>query len=223
MTCPSCGGETADDKEFCHLCGKRILKNPLTGEVSQMNSIPKDRITNIDTTDAFAMKYLGIHYNSFADGVFSLWAFIFGPLYYFYRKLNIYGIIAFVISVLLTVIVNSISHFFGLTAVNLYFLIHFIFNVVLGLAFKPLYMYYIRKNKDFIKVNAPTTDILNAFIMCIVSLFINAGIFLVFRVDILNEVSDTMSQFYTNIVNLLERISDFLQYKFNTLKSKIVG
>ncbi len=83
MLCPKCNANLKDDSTYCVRCGatfndkKEIINDPSEKKVS---------------FDELIRLYVGENYDKFEDTPFSIWQFLFGTFYSFYRRHYSYGI-----------------------------------------------------------------------------------------------------------------------------------
>ena len=170
MVCPNCGEEVDNKKVFCNNCGKRIFVNPITNEVSSANnSLNTSNYTDEGMQDNMVRNFLGDEFGSFRYGGFSFWAFFFGPLYFFYRKVYLPGLIIMILSMVSDYICVSIIKDNGLAIIASLF-----FCALSGVSFKQIYLSNIMSGK----ITGSKTNGFFGFLMCaIVALVIVFAVF----------------------------------------------
>lgn len=132
--CPNCGKEMTGN--FCSNCGYSNNQN-------NNSTINRDELLN-----AYAGKNAAKVYNR----GWNWCAFLFGPVYYLYRKLWVEGIILWAAIVLLNVITNLIGN------ALLTLLIEFIILVVPAILFSKIYTKKANKTIDLILPTNPSRD-----------------------------------------------------------------
>lgn len=157
MYCLRCGSKVEDNQEYCPHCGANIKE-----ELNRYNYIPKTEETNTNKEKEMEKKlkpshedqyqysikysygndedlikaYIGNNYEKFKKNKFSLPTFFFGPLYFFYRKLYLLGLIWII----------AISIFW----LNPIFLI--IITVALSTTFSTIYLAEVKRRIKKIKL-----------------------------------------------------------------------
>lgn len=172
MVCPNCGEEVDDKKVFCNNCGKRIFVNPITNEVSNVNnSLNTSNYSDDGMQDNLVRNFLGDEFSSFRYGGFSFWAFFFGPLYFFYRKVYLPGLIIMILSMFFDYLCVFILKDNGLALISLLF-----FSVLSGASFKQLYLSTIMSGK----ITGSKTNGFFGFLMCVIVALIIVTVAFVF-------------------------------------------
>lgn len=127
--CPNCGKEITGN--FCANCGYKKRDNYET----KGNDVNRDELLN-----AFARKNANKVYNRNWN-----WsAFIFGPLYYFYRKLWLEGAILLLINIILNYVIYDIL------GSIIYLLLYLAIHISSGVLFSKLYANKANKKIDLI-------------------------------------------------------------------------
>ena len=182
MKCLKCGNELKDNEIICSNCGYNRNNLPeqdnqfATRNIGVYNPNPVDqkevdrKLENQKEFDELVQIYIGNKYYNFRKGGFSLCAFLFGPLYFLYRKL-------YAVGVLLMLMIAGINVFFSITTQgrfdnvkNFQQLIHlkgfstyliitisvsFIISLFLGLTFKKFYFNEVVERVGKIKQENP--------------------------------------------------------------------
>ena len=127
MICKKCNCSFEENVKFCPNCG-----------------VLMEFENNINFDEKFIKAYIGKKadnmYDSVKNGGISMWALLFGLLYYSYRKMYLVLFISILISILIAIFVPSIGWFFG--------------NFI-GLMFCPLYKWDITRKLRKIKNENP--------------------------------------------------------------------
>jgi len=106
MHCLNCNSKIADGEEFCNVCGSAIDTQPL--KKKRESKVVKEETTDVSTfindeneeqeNAKMLMKaYIGKNYEKIIKKDFSWNAFLFGPFYFFYRKMWLVAAIWFVV------------------------------------------------------------------------------------------------------------------------------
>ena len=182
MRCLKCGNELKDNEIICSNCGYNRNNSPqqdnqfATRNLGVYNQNPVDqkevdrKLQNQKEFDELVQIYIGDKYYNFRKGKFSLWAFLFGPLYFLYRKL-------YAVAIIIYIIIFTISGFFTFTtqgrlyelqnirnistlkSLSTYIIIYYslilIFRLFLGIIFKKFYFNEVVERIGKIKQNNP--------------------------------------------------------------------
>lgn len=127
MVCKRCGAEVSG--KFCQNCGAELasLKDKEKEEEKKTEETTKD--TGVDI-EKLLDSYIGSNVKDIKKGGFSWCAFLFGPIYYLYRKMYVEGIIFFLINLVLSYFTDSA--------------LGFCVNIYMGLTFKSHYLKHAR-------------------------------------------------------------------------------
>ena len=90
MICPKCNSNIPDKSTYCVRCGSTFNEK---GEI--INDPDEEKIS----FDELLKIYVGKKYDKFEDNMFSIWQFLFGPFYSFYRKHYSYGFLCIIVYV----------------------------------------------------------------------------------------------------------------------------
>lgn len=103
--------------------------------------------SNYNTNDLI-MKFIYSNYDIVGTKRFNPYAFIFGPLYFFYRKVYFYGLITF--------LVEAYAFFTQIQESNYMFLIiiHLLIGLICGIFFNGLYLKFVKSSVLEIEKNA---------------------------------------------------------------------
>lgn len=144
MFCKKCGTKLSDDAKFCANCGVKIqeenseqMTNNVEGEQGQKENFDEKLIKAYIGNKADKM------YNSVKNGGFNIWGFLFGIIYFVYRKMYLVSILTIIISYIIGYIIPSIGNYVG---------------VIIGLMFCPLYKWDITRKLRKIKQENPNTS-----------------------------------------------------------------
>ncbi len=182
MRCLKCGNELKDNEIICSNCGYNRNNSPqqdnqfATRNLGVYNQNPVDqkevdrKLQNQKEFDELVQIYIGDKYYNFRKGKFSLWAFLFGPLYFLYRKL-------YAVAIIIYIIIFAISGFFTFTTqgrlyelqnirnisalkglstyIIIYYSLILIFRLFLGIIFKKFYFNEVVERIGKIKQNNP--------------------------------------------------------------------
>lgn len=113
--------------------------------------------TNSDIQD-YVKKFVGDKYQSISMSPFSFWAGLFGPLYFYYRKMYLYGIFIAIVNLLLML----------LTFVNgwIYFGASLAEFIILGLITNQIYLKFANKKVISIVATNPNANTTSLLTMC---------------------------------------------------------
>lgn len=157
MNCPTCGAEIEENQVFCNYCGKRILKNTNTGVVTSYQEIENNSSSiNGQNEESFVREYLGDEYSKFYNGGFSIWAFLFSYLYFFYRRVYGFGIFIYIVSITVSFISTS---FLKDNLISV--IINLVLGLVWGAMFKGVYIDYIKTHQSSLS-GKPKTSLIVA-------------------------------------------------------------
>ena len=116
------------------------LKNNHEDQYSYSYNYSANKIISGD--EKYIANYVGNKYLSIKNSKFSLPTLIFGPLYFIYRKLFLYGLLLFIINL---VIINFTNLSMATTAIS----------VVIAIVFNKIYIPEVRKRVQKIKQKNP--------------------------------------------------------------------
>ena len=120
-------------------------------------SSSSDSQNNLDTQD-LVRKFVGDKYQSISMSPFSFWAGFFGPLYFYYRKMYLYGILIAIVNVLLMLLLFvNIWVYLGA------FLAEFI---ILGLITNQMYLKFANKKVISIVATNPNANMVTLQTKC---------------------------------------------------------
>jgi hypothetical protein len=137
MVCPKCGNIINYGENFCRACG-----SPLN--YTQNDYINNQNIVIDDNT--LIKAYIGPNVDKLTNNSFSWCSFLFGGLYFFYRKMYLFGVITLLISFLLTYCVKEYS------------ILLLVFLVIAGIYFKKYYVSEVSKKVERIKKENATKN-----------------------------------------------------------------
>lgn len=122
MKCISCGCELKNESNFCMRCGT-FLK---TGVTIKLKEEKRNNLNGI-STEVLVRSYIGDKYPKFVYRRFSLFYFFFGPLYGLSRRMYLYSVIDFILSLIVCFLSNYINKYFflGIFVIRLYFSFRF--------------------------------------------------------------------------------------------------
>ena len=110
-TCPKCGSPVKDGSNYCSNCGQLLKNDSLTLEAGE--SIPSDNISEMwayfvqKKVDYYIPKFEMFEKNN--KKVSWNWAsFFFGPFWFFYRKMYLYGFMFILIGLFTSGLINGI-------------------------------------------------------------------------------------------------------------------
>lgn len=150
MYCRKCGNKMGDSEKFCTRCGTKIEENAInnTPQMFMYNDINKN-INNSISDGELIRAYIGskeskMYYKAISKKGFNIWAYLFGGLYYAYRKLFIASLIIIIINILIIYVLK------------LNYLLAFV-NILYASLFYKIYGSHIEKQVDKIKKENPNS------------------------------------------------------------------
>lgn len=149
MYCRKCGNKMGDSEKFCTRCGTKVEPTDINTPAPQMfmyNDINKN-INNNASDGELIRAYIGskenkMYYKAISKKGFNIWAYLFGAVYYAYRKLYIASLIIIVINILIIYVLK------------LNYLLAFV-NILYACLFYKIYGTHIEKQVDKIKNKNP--------------------------------------------------------------------
>ena len=134
-----------DSEKFCTRCGTKVEPTDINTPAPQMfmyNDINKN-INNNASDGELIRAYIGskenkMYYKAISKKGFNIWAYLFGAVYYAYRKLYIASLIIIVINILIIYVLK------------LNYLLAFV-NILYACLFYKIYGTHIEKQVDKIK------------------------------------------------------------------------
>lgn len=148
MYCRKCGNKMGDSERFCTRCGTKAEENAInnTPQMFMYNDINKN-INNSISDGELIRAYIGskeskMYYKAISKKGFNIWAYLFGGLYYAYRKLFIASLIIIIINILIIYVLK------------LNYLLAFV-NILYASLFYKIYGTHIEKQVDKIKNKNP--------------------------------------------------------------------
>ena len=100
----------------------------------------------MDDEDILLRSFIGEKYDKFKDKKFFIPAFLFGGLYYIYRKIYGLGIILYVVTMFVTLWLSQI-----ISNIFLILLLHILISVVYGISFGTIYIKFSNKKVNNIR------------------------------------------------------------------------
>lgn len=150
MYCRKCGNKMGDSERFCTRCGIKAEENAInnTPQMFMYNDINKN-INNSISDGELIRAYIGskeskMYYKAISKKGFNIWAYLFGGLYYAYRKLFIASLIIIIINILIIYVLK------------LNYLLAFV-NILYASLFYKIYGSHIEKQVDKIKKENPNS------------------------------------------------------------------
>lgn len=150
MYCRKCGNKLGNGERFCTRCGTKVEENAInnTPQMFIYNDINKN-INNSISDGELIRAYIGskeskMYYKAISKKGFNIWAYLFGGLYYAYRKLFIASLIIITINILIIYVLK------------LNYLLAFV-NILYASLFYKIYGSHIEKQVDKIKKENPNS------------------------------------------------------------------
>lgn len=150
MYCRKCGNKLGNGERFCTRCGTKVEENAInnTPQMFMYNDINKN-INNSISDGELIRAYIGskeskMYYKAISKKGFNIWAYLFGGLYYAYRKLFIASLIIIIINILIIYVLK------------LNYLLAFV-NILYASLFYKIYGSHIEKQVDKIKKENPNS------------------------------------------------------------------
>lgn len=150
MYCRKCGNKLGNGERFCTRCGTKVEENGInnTPQMFIYNDINKN-INNSISDGELIRAYIGskeskMYYKAISKKGFNIWAYLFGGLYYAYRKLFIASLIIITINILIIYVLK------------LNYLLAFV-NILYASLFYKIYGSHIEKQVDKIKKENPNS------------------------------------------------------------------
>lgn len=111
-----------------------IQNQSLMKSVQSVSTVShQQNINNNSYNDEDLLKsFIGNNYEKITRSPFNLVGFFFTSLYMFYRKMFLYGLLAFLINLVILCLANN-------------YLVTYAFNVVVGLFINKIYLSYVKK------------------------------------------------------------------------------
>ncbi len=123
------------------------ISHPTNANYNNINSTSQSNNENVNIDrDELLRSFVGNNYDKIKTKPFNIAGFLFSTFYMFYRKMFLYGIIAFIISFILT----------NVTKLKIF---SAIITVIIGLFVNKIYLYYANKKIDKIILNNPNKSI----------------------------------------------------------------
>ena len=160
--CPVCGSKVAQGENFCKACGtkitspQKVINQNVNQEFNkQMNDlgIPTENLpqeNNVNVTDnvindeGLIKAYVGNNYDKLKSGSWSWCAFLFGSLYYFYRKMWLLGLLWYAIAIVGNLFLQSLMR-----------LINLVLIIVGSIKFMEWYLKHVNEQVAKIKMENP--------------------------------------------------------------------
>lgn len=150
MYCRKCGNKLGNSERFYTRCGTKSEENAInnTPQMFMYNDINKN-INNSISDGELIRAYIGskeskMYYKAISKKGFNIWAYLFGGLYYAYRKLFIASLIIIIINILIIYVLK------------LNYLLAFV-NILYASLFYKIYGSHIEKQVDKIKKENPNS------------------------------------------------------------------
>lgn len=151
MYCRKCGNKLGNSEKFCTRCGTKVEPTDINTPSPQMfmyNDINKN-INNSISDGELIRAYIGskeskMYYKAISKKGFNIWAYLFGGLYYAYRKLFVASLIIIIINILIIYVLK------------LNYLLAFV-NILYASLFYKIYGSHIEKQVDKIKKENPNS------------------------------------------------------------------
>ena len=142
MYCRKCGNKMGDSEKFCTRCGTKVEPTDINTPAPQMfmyNDINKN-INNNASDGELIRAYIGskenkMYYKAISKKGFNIWAYLFGAVYYAYRKLYVASLIIIIINILIIYVLK------------LNYLLAFV-NILYACLFYKIYGTHIEKEVD---------------------------------------------------------------------------
>lgn len=149
MYCRKCGSKMGDSERFCTRCGAKVEIDDINQQAPPMfmyNDINKSVESGISDGELIRA-YIGskenkMYYKTISKSIFNVWAYLFGVLYYAYRKLYIEAIIILIVNLIIVYVLK------------LNYLMAF-FNILYSAIFYTVYEKHIERKIDKIKKKYP--------------------------------------------------------------------
>lgn len=167
--CPKCGANVNQGEMFCRVCGAKIISQsvqpnqmeqmPVANQqdyaqnqyVSQQQPIMNNNVGDLASNyssysddEALINAYIGKNADKFKNSGFSVNTFFFGNIYVLYRKMWMLGIVWFLVSMIISMFLSSLSS--GLTLA---------INIFISTQFKKWYLKHVEEKVAKIKTDNP--------------------------------------------------------------------
>lgn len=180
MNCPKCGSNVNQGEMFCRVCGAKIVsqsvqlnqmgQTPVTNQqvytqnqnISQQQPIMNNNVgygktnySSYSNDEALINAYIGKNADKLKNGGFSVNTFFFGNIYILYRKMWMLGIIWFLISIIISMFLSSLSSILTLVG-----------NIYISTQFKKWYLKYVEEKVAKIKAENPNASHEQLLMIC---------------------------------------------------------
>lgn len=159
MYCKKCGKEVSEQYQFCIYCGtpqntedQNVVSSTnnklddvnqvapaLNSDHSSSSISSSNQINNEE--ELLLREYIGPAYEVINQSSFSILTFLEGFLYFWYRKMYLYGFVWFILAVILTLSPISI--------------LGFVINIIMAIQFKKIYFDFARKKVKLLISRTP--------------------------------------------------------------------
>ncbi|MGN1370737.1 MAG: hypothetical protein ACI4XM_00440 [Candidatus Coprovivens sp.] len=134
--------------------GMEQLNTSIQQNANYPNSVAYQQPTTNDTSNDDLIKFfIGKNYEKITTRNFNFAGFFFAGLYMFYRKMFLYGILFYLISLTVSLITNNLF-------------ISLLLNILVGLFVNKLYLYFVNKRIEKIKIQNPNKSIDDIKLIC---------------------------------------------------------
>lgn len=180
INCPKCGSNVNQGEMFCRVCGAKIGSQSI--QPNQMGSTPSDNqqvhaqnqyvsqhqqimnnnveygtsnYSSYSNDEALINAYIGKNADKLKNGGFSVNTFFFGNIYVLYRKMWMLGIVWFLVSMIISMFLSSLSGVLTLAA-----------NIFISTQFKKWYLKHVEEKVDKIKADNPNASYEQLLVIC---------------------------------------------------------
>lgn len=162
MNCPSCGSNVNQGEIFCRVCGTKIVSQSVQQNTmvqsneNQQNYAQSQYIyNNYSNDEALINAYIGKNADKLKNGGFSVCTFFFGNIYVLYRKMWLLGIIWFLVSMIISMFLSSLSSILTLVAC-----------IVFSTQFNKWYLKHVEEKVAKIKSENPNASHEQLLMLC---------------------------------------------------------